>query len=142
MPDPSPSLTIGQVAERTGLSVHALRFYEREGVLLGPVRRDPGGRRVYTDDDVEWLTVCIILRASGMPLPAIRRYTELVRAGDGNEEERLTVLRRHRERVTAQLGDLTRCLDLINYKVGVYEDILGGRAEPCGPAPAGHEPAR
>jgi hypothetical protein len=42
MPDPSPSLTIGQVAERTGLSVHALRFYEREGVLVDPVRRDAG----------------------------------------------------------------------------------------------------
>jgi hypothetical protein len=53
MPDTSPRLTIGQVAERTGLSVHALRFYEREGVLLDPVRRDTGGRRVYSDDDVE-----------------------------------------------------------------------------------------
>jgi hypothetical protein len=30
----------------------------------------------------------------------------------------------HRETVLAQLRDLTRCLDLINYKVGVYEDIL------------------
>ncbi|MFL6055347.1 MAG: MerR family transcriptional regulator [Actinoallomurus sp.] len=124
MPDPSPWLTIGRVAERTDLSVHAPRSYEREGVLADPVRRDPRGRRVYSDNDVEWLSVCVILRASGMPLPAIRRYTELVRDEDGNEEERLVLLRRHRERVTAQIGDLTRCLDLINYKVGVYEDIL------------------
>ncbi|MEV5707920.1 MerR family transcriptional regulator [Actinoallomurus sp. NPDC052274] len=97
MPDSASLLSIGQVAERTGLSVHALRFYEREGVLVDPVRRGPAGRRVYSENDVEWLTVCIILRASGMPLPAIRRYTELVREGDGNEEERLALLRaRHR----------------------------------------------
>ncbi|WP_425304693.1 MerR family transcriptional regulator [Asanoa ishikariensis] len=64
---------MGQVAERTGLSVHALRFYEHEGLFVNPVRRVPGGRRLYTQDDVDWLTVCIILRASGMPLP---RYAD------------------------------------------------------------------
>lgn len=126
MRDVESGLSIGQVAERTGLSVHTLRFYEREGILAHPVRRDPGGRRVYAGDDVEWLTVCIVLRASGMPLPEVRRYTELVREGMGNEVERLAILRQHRERVTEQMVQLTRCLDLINYKVGVYEDILDG----------------
>ncbi|HEX2772017.1 MAG TPA: MerR family transcriptional regulator [Micromonosporaceae bacterium] len=118
------SLSIGQVAERTGLSVHALRFYEREGVLANPVRRGPGGRRAYSEDDVDWLTLCIILRASGMPLPAIRRYTELVREGGGNEGERLALLRDHQQHVLAQIGQLNRCLDLIRFKVGVYEDLL------------------
>jgi DNA-binding transcriptional MerR regulator len=117
-------MSIGQVAERTGLSVHALRFYEREGILVDPVRRAAGGRRIYTEDDVEWLNLCIVLRASGMPLPAIREYTELVRAGDGNERQRLALLRRHQQRVLAQLDQLNKCLDLINFKVGVYEDIV------------------
>src|ERR1700736_2158234 len=99
MAEGAPSLSIGEVAERTGLSVHALRFYEREGIFANPVRRGPGGRRVYSEDDVEWLTLCIILRASGMPLPAIRRYTDLVRQGAGNEEQRLTLLREHHEQV-------------------------------------------
>jgi DNA-binding transcriptional MerR regulator len=117
-------MSIGQVAERTGLSVHALRFYEREGILVDPVRRAAGGRRIYTEDDVEWLNLCIVMRASGMPLPAIREYTELVRAGDGNERQRLALLRRHQQRVLAQLDQLNKCLDLINFKVGVYEDIV------------------
>jgi DNA-binding transcriptional MerR regulator len=117
-------LSIGEVAERTGLSVHTLRFYEREGIFANPVRRAPGGRRAYTEDDVDWLTVCTVLRASGMPLPDIRRYAELVREGAGNEEERLTLMLRHRERVTGQLDQLTRCMDLITYKVSVYEDHL------------------
>ncbi|MGW5188999.1 MerR family transcriptional regulator [Kribbella sp. NPDC004138] len=60
-------LSIGQVAERTGLSVHALRFYEREGLLADPVRRESNGRRVYSEDDVDWLTMCIKFRSSGMP---------------------------------------------------------------------------
>ncbi|GII57774.1 MerR family transcriptional regulator [Planotetraspora thailandica] len=117
-------MTIGEVAARTGLSVHTLRFYEREGILADPVRRDAGGRRVYTENDIEWLNLCVILRTSGMPVPEIRRYTELARQGDGTEGERLALLREHHARVTAQIGDLHRCLDLITYKIGIYEDFF------------------
>ena len=39
-PEFQPRLSIGQVAERTGLTVHALRFYEREGLFATPVHRD------------------------------------------------------------------------------------------------------
>lgn len=128
MSEDTLELSIGEVAERTGLSVHALRFYEREGLLANPVRRAAGGRRVYGEDDVEWLRLCILLRASGMPLPLIRRYTELVRQGDGNEQERLALLRHHEEQVIGQIDELNRCLDVIRYKVAVYEDYLAGDA--------------
>jgi DNA-binding transcriptional MerR regulator len=124
MAETTTSLSIGQVAERTGLSVHALRFYEHEGLFVNPVRRAPGGRRLYSQDDVDWLTVCIILRASGMPVPALRQYADLVRKGAGNEEERLALLREHQAQVTTQIGRLTESLDLVRFKVAVYEDLL------------------
>ncbi|WP_336207308.1 MerR family transcriptional regulator [Nonomuraea sp. LPB2021202275-12-8] len=131
-------MTIGQVAERTGLSVHALRFYEQEGILANPVRRDVGGRRLYTEQDVEWLNLCVILRASGMPVPEIRRYTDLARRGDGTEDERLALLREHQQRVIGQIDQLTRSLDLINFKIGVYEDRLDpAPGEMCGIARIG-----
>lgn len=119
-----PGLSIGQVSELTGLSVHALRFYEREGVLADPVRRGAGGRRVYSEHDVDWLAVCIKLRASGMPLPAIRQYAQLVRQGAGNEQARLAIMREHRERVIAQIAELHECLALISNKIEVYEGSL------------------
>jgi DNA-binding transcriptional MerR regulator len=119
--------SIGEVSERTGLSVHTLRFYERQGILVSSIGRDSGGRRVYTDEDVEWLNVCMNLRATGMPIPQIRRYTELVCAGDGTESERLELLREHRSRMLTQLDELHRCLALIEYKVKVYEDIVASR---------------
>ena len=123
-PDAQPVLSIGQVAGRTGLSVHALRFYEREGLLATPVYRDSGGRRVYSEWDLEWLELCIKLRESGMPLTAIRRYAELVREGEGNESGRLGLLREHQERITAQLTALRACLDVISFKVALYEERL------------------
>jgi DNA-binding transcriptional MerR regulator len=124
-------LSIGQVAERTGLSVHALRFYEREGILADPVRRESNGRRVYSEDDVEWLDMCIKFRSSGMPLDTIRRYTDLVRQGPGNEQDRLALLRSHQESVTAQIQDLTECLNVISHKVEIYQEHLARGTAEC-----------
>jgi DNA-binding transcriptional MerR regulator len=124
-------LSIGQVAERTGLSVHALRFYEREGILADPVRREANGRRVYSEDDVEWLDMCIKFRSSGMPLDTIRRYTDLVRQGAGNEQDRLALLRSHQEHVAAQIQELTECLNVISHKVEIYQDHLDRGVAEC-----------
>ncbi|CAM03156.1 MerR family transcriptional regulator [Saccharopolyspora erythraea] len=120
----TPDLGIGQVAERTGLSIDALRFYEREGLLVSPVRRGSTGRRRYDERDVEWLVYCTKFRASGMPLATIRRFAELVRRGPGTEEDRLALLRRHREELVARISELTGCLDVIDHKIGVYEEHL------------------
>ena len=124
MAEVSEGLSIGQVAERTGLSVHALRFYEREGILADPVRREANGRRVYSEDDVEWLDMCIHFRSSGMPLDTIRRYTDLVRQGPGNEQDRMALLLGHQEHVLAQIEELNKCLSVINHKVDIYRDHL------------------
>lgn len=124
MVETTQELSIGQVAERTGLSVHALRLYEREGLLAGPVRRRSNGRRVYTEQDVEWLANCVRFRESGMPLATIRRFADLAREGRGNEGERLKLLREHQSRITARMAELTECLALIANKVRVYEEYL------------------
>ncbi|MEU8211498.1 MerR family transcriptional regulator [Micromonospora sp. NPDC049044] len=121
-------LSIGQVAQRTGLSVHALRLYERRGLLASEVRRDGSGRRVYSAWDVEWLTNCVKFRASGMPLTTISQLARLVREGSGNEAERLQLLREHQRRITAQLAQLSDCLDLVNDKVASYEEHLAAGA--------------
>ncbi|MFJ9575055.1 MerR family transcriptional regulator [Streptomyces sp. NPDC101191] len=121
---PAEPLSIGEVAERTGLSVHALRFYEREGLLVGPVHRTAGGRRRYTPSDVDWLLICVRLRESGMPLSDLKRFAELVRQGPGNEEERLGLLDAHRLRVDAQIRALEECRSVIAWKVGVYAEHL------------------
>ncbi|MEV0091605.1 MerR family transcriptional regulator [Streptomyces sp. NPDC050738] len=117
-------LSIGEVAERSGLSVHALRFYEREGLFANPVRRLSNGRRIYHPEDLEWLAICTKLRSSGMSLATIRQYVELARQGSGNEHERLELLREHARHVEAQLRELNEALEVIRFKVRIYEDHL------------------
>ena len=135
---PQPGLSIGQAALRSGLSVHALRFYEREGLLLSPIERTANDQRVYSEDDLEWLDLCVKLRSSGMPLAAIRRYAELVRQGPGNEQDRLIILREHEQRVSAQISALIAALETITFKVTLYQDsLVDGTADPIwNPSPA------
>jgi DNA-binding transcriptional MerR regulator len=115
----SGELTISEVAERTGLTRHALRYYERDGLMLGVGRADSGHRR-YSERDLGWIELITKLRATGMPIREVRRYAELVRAGDGNEDERLALLRAHRERVLTQLDMITAHLGAIDIKISYY----------------------
>ena len=68
--------------------------------------------------------VCTRLRATGMPIRRIRQYADLVRAGDGNEAERLALLKAHREEVRERLREVRRHLELIDYKIDLYTERL------------------
>jgi DNA-binding transcriptional MerR regulator len=118
------SLTIAEAAARSGLSAHTLRYYERDSLLLAPVDRAVSGHRRYTDRDLTWIEMITRLRATGMPIRDVRRYAALVRAGEGNEAERLELLKAHRERVEAQLAQVTGHLRAIDHKIGIYEGKL------------------
>ncbi len=121
---PPDQLTISDVAERTGLTNHTLRYYERAGLLNGVGRNDSGHRR-YSNADVDWVVLVTRLRATGMPIRKIRRYAELVRAGAGNEAERLELLEAHRAEVVAKIDELQHNLELVDYKLGLYRERCG-----------------
>ncbi|PXX70786.1 DNA-binding transcriptional MerR regulator [Nocardia tenerifensis] len=123
MARPSASFTIGQVAQRTGLSVHTLRFYEKEGLFATEVRRIRGNR-VYGEKDLDWLHLCTRLRASGMPLTAIREYAALVKEGPTTLPARLALLHTHQQRIVSQIEELSSCSALIARKVALYEEQL------------------
>ena len=80
--------------------------------------------------DLGWIELITKLRATGMPIREVRRYAELVRAGDGNEDERLALLRAHRERVRAQLETMTAYLGAIDLKISYYARAAGACQSP------------
>ena len=71
------SLSIAATAERTGVSPHTLRYYERIG-LIDPVGRDEAGRRVYSDADLLRVDFLRKLRSTGTPITRMQEYVELV----------------------------------------------------------------
>jgi len=116
------ALSISDAAHATGLSVHTLRYYERAGLMLDPVERAPSSHRRYTGDEIRWVTLLTRLRATGMPIRRIRDYADLVRAGDGNEDERLALLEAHRTAVLEQLEVMRANLDAIEFKIERYRE--------------------
>jgi len=118
-------LPIAEVAGLTGNTQHTLRYYERDGLMFRGVECTASGHRRYTERDVHWIDLIGRLRSTGMPIRDVRRYADLVRAGDGNEVERLELLRGHRRHVLSQLAEVTEHLGAIDRKIGIYADRLG-----------------
>jgi DNA-binding transcriptional MerR regulator len=119
-------LSVAEAAEASGLSAHTLRYYERVG-LLEPVHRNESRHRRYAEADLERIRFLTRLRATGMPIREVRRYAELMSAGDVTTEERLALLEAHRETVLAGLEATTEHLKLVEWKIEFYKERLGNR---------------
>jgi len=119
------SYTIAEAASATALTPDTLRYYERDGLMLQPVDRSATGHRRYSERDLTWIQLITCLRGTGMPIRDVRRYAELVRQGEGNEQARLDLLRAHRARVLAQLAEVQEHLGAIDRKIGIYTEKVG-----------------
>jgi DNA-binding transcriptional MerR regulator len=117
------NLTIQQVAEATGLSVHTLRYYERIG-LIHPIDRAGNTHRRYTTDDIGWIEFLMKLRATGMSIQDMQVYAQLQRQGDDTLPERLDMLKALQRQVEARIDELNGHLELIRYKVAYYGEIV------------------
>ena len=111
---------IAEAAVEAGVSIDALRYYERAGLMLAPVERAASGHRRYSERDVSWLVFLTKVRRTGMPIRRLREYAQLVRAGRGNEDERLALLEQHRDGVLAHMEETQRNLQEIDRKIESY----------------------
>ena len=60
-----------------------------------------------------------------MPIREVRRYAELMKAGEATNEERLALLEAHRDNVLAGLEATARNLELVEWKISFYKERLG-----------------
>lgn len=95
-----PTLKIGDVARQAELSVDAVRFYEREG-LLGRVRRSSAGQRMYDEETVRRLAFVRRATALGFSLAEVKSLLSL------RVSSRMPCAR-VRERALAKLTDIER----------------------------------
>ena len=115
--------TIREVCEKTGLTAHTLRYYEKEK-LLPNVGRSAGGFRQYTDEDLETLGLICCLKNTGMSLQDISRFMALTREGDQTLRQRYELLVRHRETVLERMEEMQKHLDKVTWKVNFYSEKL------------------
>ncbi|HEU5439291.1 MAG TPA: MerR family transcriptional regulator [Ktedonobacterales bacterium] len=108
--------TIQQVAQRSGLSIDTLRYYERIG-LLAPVARASSGHRRYMEHDLAWIELLIRLRDTGMPLAQMVRFAQLRRQGDATIAERRLLLEEHQRALEEHMRVLERHTVALQQKI-------------------------
>lgn len=135
-------LTIAEVAQRTGLSAHTLRYYERIG-LLGGVARAPGGQRRYAASDMEWIGFLQRLRATGMPIQDMLVFARLRSEGPATVSARRALLETHLSDVLAHVQSLRQSAKVLQDKIGHYRK-LEALPSPASTQDGGsrHEPER
>ncbi|WP_456632293.1 MerR family transcriptional regulator [Bradyrhizobium sp. URHC0002] len=114
-------MKIGELVRRSGLSAHTIRYYERIG-LLPYADRDRSSHRDYDASILTWIEFLGRLKSTGMPIREMLRYAALREQGNGTEAERRELLEKHRERVRAQVDELSACLLVLDTKIDGYVD--------------------
>ena len=129
-------LTVGQVAERSGVAVSALHFYEAEGLISS--RRTEGNQRRYGRDALRRVAFIRASQRVGIPLrriktaldqlpdgrtPTHRDWERLSASWRADLDERITELQHLRDRLSGCIG--CGCLSLKLCKLVNPDDVLG-----------------
>lgn len=111
--------SIGEISEMLNISISALRYYDKKG-LLPLVNRTSGNIRIFDDTDVECLKMIECLKNTGMPLKDIKQFFEWCEEGDSTIDQRYNLFIYQKEKTEKQIALLQNELHRINYKCEFY----------------------
>ena len=116
-------MKIMEVSQQYGLSSDTLRYYERIG-LIPPVNRNGSGIHDYNELDLRRVEFIKYMRSAGLPVEVLIEYVGLVQKGDQTIETRKEILKEQREQLAAKMTEMQKTLDLLDYKIEVYENAV------------------
>lgn len=116
-------MNIQKFSERTHISSHTIRYYEKIG-LLKNISRHANSHRWFTEKDIIWIEFIKRLKDTGMPLDNILKYADLRDEGDSTSELRMQILQQHavmlEEKIAAEQFHLKKLKDKIEH----YSQII------------------
>lgn len=114
-------MRIGEVADKAGVSVRALRYYEEQNLLQA--FRSPGGQRHYPDTAVSRVRLIQQLYAAGLPSRVVRQVLPCVDSGEEKASPPLlNQLMAERARIDQRITDLLAVRDRLDDVVAVARD--------------------
>ncbi len=105
------------------ISAHTLRFYDNEG-LFSHVSRNGQNVRLFSEQDLEWVSLVQCLRGTGMPLAEIKRYIELCKIGDSTIEERYQIILKQKEKAEQEIVAMQQRMNVLEKKVAHYKKLI------------------
>lgn len=120
--------SIGEAAQKAGISASTLRYYEKEG-LLPSIKRDKNGIRSFTDEDLQSLRIIECLKATEMPIKDIRKFIDLCADGDNSLQERYELFLDRKAAVQKQIAELQEVAKVIDFKCWYYKTAIEAGTE-------------
>ena len=121
-----PYFTLQEVVQRSGLSEHTLRYYERIG-LLDRVKRDSSsGHRRYTAEDVHNIETLACLRTTGMSIEDMRTYFALLKDGKAAADQQLALFEGQKQALEQELAQKQEHLRYLEHKVAFWKAVQSG----------------
>lgn len=111
-------MKIGFVSKQTGLGIHAIRYYEKQGLINMPPK-DSSGHRQYSKQDVDVLNWVSCMKNSGMSLSKIKEYTCAYYSGD--KAGCINLLKQHLNRLLTQQNNIAHYIDVTRDKIFRYQ---------------------
>lgn len=115
--------SISALARKTGLSIHTLRFYEKEG-LLRHVERTNSGRRMYGEASLGCLLGVLCLKQAGMKLPQIKTFFDATTQGASSLPHRLEMMKDAAQQLQNSMADIMQGLKLVDFFIKGTEKAL------------------
>lgn len=121
---------IGEIANSVGMSPRTIRYYEEIG-LLNSVKRIEGGKRVYTDKDIQRLKFIKRLKHLGLTLSEMHELEDIyqIHRTDRKVLSRLLeLLENHVGKINERIQNLERLKeDIFNYQERIHQKLnMGG----------------
>jgi MerR family transcriptional regulator, redox-sensitive transcriptional activator SoxR len=114
---PERELTVGQVAERSGVAVSAIHFYETKGLIMS--WRNAGNQRRYPREVLRRVAIIKVAQRLGLPLASIKRALDsLPRSRTPTDPDWRKLSARWRDELAERITKLTRLRDQLTGCIG------------------------
>jgi DNA-binding transcriptional MerR regulator len=124
-------LKIGEVSKRSGVSIEALRFYEKGGLLDKP-SRTMSGYRVYGEDVLERIEFIKRSQALGFSLEEIRQIVDDARKGQSPCDDVREIVKRRMEELDERLRELHRYRKELKHTLAEWDKVGRAPGHICG----------
>jgi DNA-binding transcriptional MerR regulator len=122
----SSHFTLQEVVQRSGLSEHTLRYYERIGLLDRVERDKSSSHRRYTVEDVQKIETLACLRTTGMSIEDMRTYFALLKDGKAAADQQLALFDAQRKALEQELAQKQEHLRYLEHKVAFWQAVQRG----------------
>lgn len=114
------------VCNMLDMNYDTLKFYCKVG-LIPNVKRDKNNYRIFDERNVAWIKTLQCLKKCGMSIKDMKTYMQLCLQGPSTIPQKKDMLSTQRKLLLKQIEEINASIDFIDYKQGLYDDILSGK---------------